>query len=217
MLCLRCFSVYVVSVSKYWQLVVVSGRKADLANSQCQQVRLISTSHSYLVPGLLAASSTWVYPPVPHFTLEYSQITSVHPRVPQFSPRVPHFTLEYPKSPQSTLQYPSPVLEYLSLAFTGVTSACARDLVKLPQLRYLSLWSTKVTPPDFRRPSVFTEEFQLLNYVFTYIFVCLFKGVWTSSERRLNVYNNITLHEDADDDDDDDDDVLIFFRDFGAL
>ena len=35
-------------------------------------------------------------------------------------------------------------LEYLSLAFTGVTSACATDLVKLPQLRYLSLWSTKV-------------------------------------------------------------------------
>ena len=35
-------------------------------------------------------------------------------------------------------------LEYLSLAFTGVTSACARDLIKLPQLRYLSLWSTKV-------------------------------------------------------------------------
>jgi len=35
-------------------------------------------------------------------------------------------------------------LEYLSLAFTAVTSACAHDLIKLPQLRYLSLWSTKV-------------------------------------------------------------------------
>jgi len=33
---------------------------------------------------------------------------------------------------------------WTSLAFTGVTSACAQDLVKLPQLRYLSLWSTKV-------------------------------------------------------------------------
>jgi len=35
-------------------------------------------------------------------------------------------------------------LEYLSLAFTNITSACAHDLIKLPQLRYLSFWSTQV-------------------------------------------------------------------------
>ena len=35
-------------------------------------------------------------------------------------------------------------LECLSLAFTQVTSACAKDLVKLPSLRYLNLWSTQV-------------------------------------------------------------------------
>lgn len=38
-------------------------------------------------------------------------------------------------------------LEYLSLAFTNVTSACAHDLIKLPQLRYLSFWSTQVSFP----------------------------------------------------------------------
>ena len=36
-------------------------------------------------------------------------------------------------------------LECLSLAFTQVTSACANDLIKLPSLRYLNLWSTQVT------------------------------------------------------------------------
>lgn len=35
-------------------------------------------------------------------------------------------------------------LECLSLAFTQVTSACAKDLIKLPALRYLNLWSTQV-------------------------------------------------------------------------
>lgn len=35
-------------------------------------------------------------------------------------------------------------LECLSLAFTHVTSACANDLIKLPSLRYLNLWSTQV-------------------------------------------------------------------------
>lgn len=35
-------------------------------------------------------------------------------------------------------------LECLSLAFTQVTSACADDLIKLPSLRYLNLWSTQV-------------------------------------------------------------------------
>ena len=35
-------------------------------------------------------------------------------------------------------------LECLSLAFTHVTSACADDLIKLPSLRYLNLWSTQV-------------------------------------------------------------------------
>ncbi|CAG2182330.1 unnamed protein product, partial [Oppiella nova] len=32
-------------------------------------------------------------------------------------------------------------LECLSLAFTQVTSACAEQLIKLPSLRYLNLWS----------------------------------------------------------------------------
>lgn len=35
-------------------------------------------------------------------------------------------------------------LEYLSLAFTQVTSACAKELIKLPSLRSLNLWSTQV-------------------------------------------------------------------------
>lgn len=35
-------------------------------------------------------------------------------------------------------------LESLSLAFTHVTSACAEHLIKLPNLRYLNLWATKV-------------------------------------------------------------------------
>ena len=36
-------------------------------------------------------------------------------------------------------------LECLSLAFTQVTSACAHELIKLPSLRYLNLWSTQVS------------------------------------------------------------------------
>ena len=40
-------------------------------------------------------------------------------------------------------------LECLSLAFTQVTSACAHHLIKLPSLRYLNLWSTQVTQPNF--------------------------------------------------------------------
>jgi len=36
-------------------------------------------------------------------------------------------------------------LEVLSLAFTQVTSACAHELIKLPSLRYLNLWSTQVS------------------------------------------------------------------------
>lgn len=36
-------------------------------------------------------------------------------------------------------------LECLSLAFTQVTSACARDIIKLRSLRYLSLWCTQVS------------------------------------------------------------------------
>lgn len=44
-------------------------------------------------------------------------------------------------------------LENLSLAFTNVTSACAEQLIKLPSLKQLNLWSTQVgrrrplTPP----------------------------------------------------------------------
>ena len=36
-------------------------------------------------------------------------------------------------------------LECLSLAFTQVTSECAQELIKLPSLRYLNLWSTQVS------------------------------------------------------------------------
>lgn len=35
-------------------------------------------------------------------------------------------------------------LENLSLAFTNVTSACAEQLIKLPSLKQLNLWSTQV-------------------------------------------------------------------------
>lgn len=35
-------------------------------------------------------------------------------------------------------------LECLSLAFTQVTSACAQQLIQIPSLRYLNLWSTQV-------------------------------------------------------------------------
>jgi len=36
-------------------------------------------------------------------------------------------------------------LENLSLAFTNVTSACAEQLIKLPSLKQLNLWSTQVS------------------------------------------------------------------------
>lgn len=39
-------------------------------------------------------------------------------------------------------------LECLSLAFTQVTSASAQQLIKLPSLRYLNLWSTQVSSID---------------------------------------------------------------------
>ena len=42
-------------------------------------------------------------------------------------------------------------LECLSLAFTQVTNDCARDLIKLPSLRYLNLWSTQVSARRRRR------------------------------------------------------------------
>ena len=43
-------------------------------------------------------------------------------------------------------------LECLSLAFTQVTSACAHELIKLPSLRYLNLWSTQVVFPLVESP-----------------------------------------------------------------
>ncbi len=36
-------------------------------------------------------------------------------------------------------------LESLNLAFTNVTSACAEHLIKLPALRNLNVWSTRVS------------------------------------------------------------------------
>lgn len=35
-------------------------------------------------------------------------------------------------------------LESLNLAFTHVTSQCAKILIKLPNLKHLNLWSTQV-------------------------------------------------------------------------
>jgi hypothetical protein len=42
-------------------------------------------------------------------------------------------------------------LECLSLAFTNVTSACAEQLIKLPALRYLNLWSTQVKDEKYEK------------------------------------------------------------------
>ncbi|CAG5134460.1 unnamed protein product, partial [Candidula unifasciata] len=54
-------------------------------------------------------------------------------------------------------------LECLSLAFTQVTSACADDLIKLPSLRYLNLWSTQFGDQGLQIISEHLQKLQVLN------------------------------------------------------
>ncbi|WAR11684.1 CMIP-like protein [Mya arenaria] len=54
-------------------------------------------------------------------------------------------------------------LECLSLAFTQVTSACADDLIKLPSLRYLNLWSTQFGDVGVQKISEHLHKLQVLN------------------------------------------------------
>lgn len=54
-------------------------------------------------------------------------------------------------------------LECLSLAFTQVTSACAQDLIKLPSLRYLNLWSTQFGDQGLQTITEHLHKLQVLN------------------------------------------------------
>ncbi|UJR36212.1 hypothetical protein I4U23_028944 [Adineta vaga] len=54
-------------------------------------------------------------------------------------------------------------LECLSLAFTNVTSACAEQLIKLPGLRYLNLWSTQFGDAGLELISEHLTRLQVLN------------------------------------------------------
>ncbi|PVD20391.1 hypothetical protein C0Q70_18545 [Pomacea canaliculata] len=54
-------------------------------------------------------------------------------------------------------------LECLSLAFTQVTSACAHELIKLPSLRYLNLWSTQFGDTGLQLISEHLQKLQVLN------------------------------------------------------
>ncbi|XP_074646959.1 C-Maf-inducing protein-like [Tubulanus polymorphus] len=54
-------------------------------------------------------------------------------------------------------------LECLSLAFTQVTSACAGDLIKLPSLRYLNLWSTQFGDVGLEKICEHLQKLQVLN------------------------------------------------------
>ncbi|XP_054164446.1 C-Maf-inducing protein-like [Oppia nitens] len=54
-------------------------------------------------------------------------------------------------------------LECLSLAFTQVTSACAEQLIKLPSLRYLNLWSTQFGDNGLQLISEHLQKLQVLN------------------------------------------------------
>lgn len=54
-------------------------------------------------------------------------------------------------------------LECLSLAFTQVTSSCAHDLIKLPSLRYLNLWSTQFGDSGLQLISEHMHKLQVLN------------------------------------------------------
>ncbi|XP_064610749.1 LOW QUALITY PROTEIN: C-Maf-inducing protein-like [Liolophura sinensis] len=54
-------------------------------------------------------------------------------------------------------------LECLSLAFTQVTSNCAQELIKLPSLRYLNLWSTQFGDQGLHLISEHLQKLQVLN------------------------------------------------------
>ncbi|TRY87115.1 hypothetical protein DNTS_008178 [Danionella cerebrum] len=54
-------------------------------------------------------------------------------------------------------------LENLSLAFTNVTSACAEQLIKLPSLKQLNLWSTQFGDTGLRLLSEHLACLQVLN------------------------------------------------------
>jgi hypothetical protein len=54
-------------------------------------------------------------------------------------------------------------LECLSLAFTHVTSASAREIIKLPSLRYLNLWSTQFGDAGLQLLSEHMPKLQVLN------------------------------------------------------
>ncbi|KAL2093074.1 hypothetical protein ACEWY4_010386 [Coilia grayii] len=54
-------------------------------------------------------------------------------------------------------------LESLSLAFTNVTSACAEQLIKLPSLKQLNLWSTQFGDAGLRLLSEHLACLQVLN------------------------------------------------------
>ncbi|XP_055933157.1 C-Maf-inducing protein-like [Argiope bruennichi] len=54
-------------------------------------------------------------------------------------------------------------LECLSLAFTQVTSSCAEQLIKLPSLRYLNLWSTQFGDGGLLLISEHLPKLQTLN------------------------------------------------------
>ncbi|KAI0213063.1 C-Maf-inducing protein [Lamellibrachia satsuma] len=54
-------------------------------------------------------------------------------------------------------------LECLSLAFTQVTSECAKELIKLPSLRYLNLWSTQFGDSGLQLLSEHLQKLQVLN------------------------------------------------------
>lgn len=54
-------------------------------------------------------------------------------------------------------------LECLSLAFTQVTSVCAEQLIKLPSLRYLNVWSTQFGDLGLQLISEHLHKLQVLN------------------------------------------------------
>ncbi|KAF2366067.1 hypothetical protein FHG87_003187 [Trinorchestia longiramus] len=54
-------------------------------------------------------------------------------------------------------------LQVLSLAFTRVTSECAHQLIKLPDLRYLNLWATQFGDSGLQLISEHLHKLQVLN------------------------------------------------------
>uniref|UniRef100_A0A915I2M1 C-Maf-inducing protein n=1 Tax=Romanomermis culicivorax TaxID=13658 RepID=A0A915I2M1_ROMCU len=76
-------------------------------------------------------------------------------------------------------------LEWLSLAFTNVTSSCADYLIKLPSLRYLNLWSTQFGDTGLQLLSEHLTKLQVLNLCETPV---TDKGLSTlKSLRKLNL------------------------------